>query len=99
MFYWLFAIIVGSIKLRTMIISNGKTGTHSDHFALYLIRYALTVMVFVLENMPKPKNQYIMLSDEDEVNRETRYWKIMCLANHVCYRWIVRKRKQIFLVD
>lgn len=66
--YWLMELIVGAIKLRTMIISHGSTGSRPDHFAMYLIRYALTIFIFILENVPKPKSQYIMLDDEDEVN-------------------------------
>lgn len=50
-----------------MILSHGSTGNHPDHFAMYLIRYALTIIIFVLENLPKPKKQYIFLVDEDEV--------------------------------
>ncbi|KAG2230070.1 hypothetical protein INT48_005398 [Thamnidium elegans] len=66
--YWLMELIVGAIKLRTLIISHGNTGSHPDHFAMYLIRYALTIFIFVLENVPKPKSQYIMLDDEDEMD-------------------------------
>ncbi|CEP10034.1 hypothetical protein [Parasitella parasitica] len=64
LFYWLFEMIAGSIKLRTMIISHGKTGNHPDHFAMYLIRFALVIIIFILEMVPRPKNQYIMLHDE-----------------------------------
>ncbi|KAI8647805.1 multi drug resistance-associated protein MRP [Parasitella parasitica] len=64
LFYWLFEIIAGTIKLRTMIISHGKTGNHSDHFAMYLIRFALSIIIFILEMVPKPKSQYIMLHGE-----------------------------------
>ncbi|KAG2214416.1 hypothetical protein INT47_000972 [Mucor saturninus] len=66
--YWLLEIILGGVKLRTMLITHRSTENHSDHFAIYLIRYALTVLVFVLENIPKPKRQYIFLDDEDEMN-------------------------------
>ncbi|KAI8987272.1 multi drug resistance-associated protein MRP [Mycotypha africana] len=66
LFYWLFDIIAGSIKLRTLIISHGATGTHEDNFAMYLIRYALSVSMFILENIPKPKCQYVMLEEADD---------------------------------
>lgn len=65
LFYWLFEIIAGCIKLRTMIVSHGKTSNHPDHFAMYLIRFALSVIIFILEIVPRPQSQYIMLSDED----------------------------------
>lgn len=65
--YWLMEIIFGAVKLRTMLIAHRNTGKNSDHFALYLILYALTILIFVLENVPKPKKQYIFLDDEDEV--------------------------------
>lgn len=66
LFYWLFEIIAGSIKLRTLIVSHGKTGNHPDHFAMYLIRFALSIIIFILENVPRPQNQYIMLHNEDD---------------------------------
>lgn len=69
--YWLLEIILGGVKLRTMLITHRSTENHSDHFAIYLIRYALTVLVFVLENIPKPKRQYIFLDDEDEVETKS----------------------------
>ncbi|KAI9470014.1 MAG: multi drug resistance-associated protein MRP [Benjaminiella poitrasii] len=65
LFYWLFDIIVGTIKLRTLIISHGKTGNHPDHFAMYLIKYALSIIIFTLENISRPRSQYIMLEEED----------------------------------
>ncbi|KAI7899459.1 multi drug resistance-associated protein MRP [Cokeromyces recurvatus] len=67
LFYWLFDIIVGSIKLRTMIISHGETGNHPDHFAMYLIKYALSVIIFILENVSRPKSQYIILEEDEMV--------------------------------
>ncbi|KAI8881443.1 multi drug resistance-associated protein MRP [Backusella circina FSU 941] len=68
LFYWLFEVIASTIKLRTLIISHGSTGNHPDHFAMYLIRYSLTVIIFILENIPRPKSQHIMLEDEDMVS-------------------------------
>ncbi|OAD00212.1 hypothetical protein MUCCIDRAFT_166009 [Mucor lusitanicus CBS 277.49] len=66
LFYWLFEIVAGCIKLRTMIISHGKTSNHPDHFAMYLIRFALSIIIFILELVPRPQSQYIMLQDEDD---------------------------------
>lgn len=33
---------------------------------MYLIRFALTIIIFILELVPKPQRQYIMLQDEDD---------------------------------
>lgn len=79
--YWLLQVILGSVKLRTLLVIHRSTGNHPDHFAIYLVQYALTIFVFVLENIPKPKKQYILLDDEDEVN-----WK--------CYKQKKKKKKR-----
>jgi hypothetical protein len=50
-----------------MILSHGSTGNHLDHFAMYLIIYALSIIIFALENVSRPNGQYILLEDDDEV--------------------------------
>ncbi|KAI8384080.1 multi drug resistance-associated protein MRP [Blakeslea trispora] len=68
LFFWLFQIVASTVKLRTLIISHGAADTHPNHFAMYLIQYAFTVIVFVLENIPKPKSQYILLDEGEETD-------------------------------
>lgn len=64
LFYWLFVIIVDGVKLRTRLMSDQQ---HEDpiHFGLFAVEYLLSFLVFVLENIPKPKSQYIMLEDDE----------------------------------
>lgn len=65
LFFWLFVLIVDGIKLRTRVLSH-EYETNPIQFALFALSYALSVVIFGLENMERPKSQYIML-DEDEV--------------------------------
>ncbi|KAI8366373.1 multi drug resistance-associated protein MRP [Choanephora cucurbitarum] len=64
LFFWLFIIIVDGFKLRTQILDD-KYYTNSTQFGLFATSFALSVIVFALENIPRPKSQYIML-EEDE---------------------------------
>lgn len=66
LFYWLFIIIVDGVKLRTRVLDN-EYDTNPTQFGLFVLSYALSLVVFVLENLERPKTQYIML-EEDEVN-------------------------------
>lgn len=66
LFYWLFILVVDGIKLRTRIL-NDDYHTNSTQFVLFATSYALSFIIFVLENKDKPKTQYIML-EEDEVS-------------------------------
>lgn len=66
LFFWLFVLISDGIKLRTRIM-DGEYDTNFKQFALFATGYALTFIIFVLENKSKPKSQHIMLEDEDEV--------------------------------
>ncbi|KAF1798871.1 P-loop containing nucleoside triphosphate hydrolase protein [Mucor lusitanicus] len=64
LFYWLFVIIADGIKLRTKIL-NDAPYTDGTQFALFATNYALAVIIFGLENMQRPKTQYIMLEDDE----------------------------------
>lgn len=66
LFFWLFVLIADGVKLRTRIM-NHDYNTDSTQFALFSLSYALSFIVFALENKDRPKSQYIML-EEDEVN-------------------------------
>lgn len=97
LFFWLFIIIVDGFKLRTQILDD-KYYTNSTQFVLFAIAFALSVTMFVLENIPRPKSQYIML-EEDEVKfcllrvRETEETNFLyCSMN-------LLKRKWTFLDD
>ena len=59
-------LIAGGIKLRTLITLDQYTHD-PPQFALFVVSYALGLFVFVLELIPRPKSQYVML-EEDEVS-------------------------------
>lgn len=83
-------IVVGGVKLRTYILQHRDADNdRPDHFALYLICYALTLFIFVLENIPKPKRQYVMLDDEDEVNRECCIYHMISVFEQFIFFYIV----------
>lgn len=48
---------------------NRDYSTNAIQFALFSLSYALSFVIFVLENKDRPKSQYIML-EEDEVQRD-----------------------------
>ncbi|CAO3622955.1 unnamed protein product [Cunninghamella blakesleeana] len=65
LFYWLFVLIVDGVKLRTLLLQGQQT-SDSVQFSLFTITYILSLAIFVLENIPRPKSQYILL-DEDSL--------------------------------
>lgn len=68
LFYWLFEIVVSTIKLRTMAIIHREIPSQKAHFIIYTIEYILSTLIFVFECISKPRNKRIMLADdEDEV--------------------------------
>lgn len=99
LFFWLFVLISDGIRLRTHII-DGEYKTVSVQFILFAVRYALTVIIFALENMSKPKSQHIMLEDDDEVNalfpsKNNHMLTLQLLT----FSLIHQRKKQTFLVD
>ncbi|KAI8362629.1 multi drug resistance-associated protein MRP [Blakeslea trispora] len=71
LFFWLFIIIVDGFKLRTQILDD-KYYTNSTQFVLFAIAFALSVTMFVLENIPRPKSQYIMLEEDEYESPEEK---------------------------
>lgn len=63
--------MVDGVKLRTRVMS-GQYDTNPNHFYLFVADYTLSFLVFVLENVPKPKSQYIMLEDDEHVSPEEK---------------------------
>ncbi|KAI8975515.1 multi drug resistance-associated protein MRP [Mycotypha africana] len=66
LFYWLFVIIVDGIKLRTRYLNDDQY-TDSTQFGFFTVSFFLSCTIFILENLPRPKSQYIML-EEDELD-------------------------------
>ncbi|GAB5588211.1 hypothetical protein Unana1_03111 [Umbelopsis nana] len=66
LFFWLFTIVTQGIKLHTLISLDAH---HQDisGFVLYVAQLSLSVTMFVLENIPRPKSEYMLL-DEDEMD-------------------------------
>ncbi|KAI9249020.1 multi drug resistance-associated protein MRP [Sporodiniella umbellata] len=63
LFYWLFVIMVQSVKVRTQLLSHAYQ-TDLTQFILFGMYSSLSIVIFVLENIPKPKSQYILLEDK-----------------------------------
>ncbi|CAO3692121.1 unnamed protein product [Rhizopus stolonifer] len=64
LFYWLFVIMVQSVKLRTRLL-NHDYETQLTQFILFGIYSGLSAVIFCLENVSKPKGQYILLEEND----------------------------------
>lgn len=99
LFFWLFVLIVDGVKLRTRIMDH-EYETNVNQFGLFTLSYALSFVIFVLENKDRPKSQYIML-DEDEVSNSEKvlYCDFLPITFFYMYSLIHLKRKQTFLVD
>ncbi|KAI8088846.1 multi drug resistance-associated protein MRP [Halteromyces radiatus] len=61
LFYWLFALIIDGIKLRSLL----AIGNDSMPIVLYGVTFLLTMTIFILENIKRPKRQYISLDEDD----------------------------------
>ncbi|KAI8377534.1 multi drug resistance-associated protein MRP [Radiomyces spectabilis] len=66
LFYWLFVIIADGIKLRALLMMD-QPSTDPAQFVLFAVSYGLALVIFVFENLNRPKKQYIML-EEDELD-------------------------------
>ncbi|KAI9307717.1 multi drug resistance-associated protein MRP [Cunninghamella echinulata] len=66
LFYWLFVLIVDGVKLRTLLLLDQQT-SDSVQFSLFTVTYILSLFIFILENIPRPKSQYVLL-DEDALD-------------------------------
>ncbi|KAI8093508.1 multi drug resistance-associated protein MRP [Halteromyces radiatus] len=63
LFYWLFVLIVDGIKLRTLLLLQQQT-SDSVQFSLFVISFALSLLMFVLECTVRPKSQYVLLEED-----------------------------------
>ncbi|KAI8141790.1 multi drug resistance-associated protein MRP [Fennellomyces sp. T-0311] len=70
LFYWLFVLIVDGIKLHTLVTLD-EHSRDPTQFALFVVGFALALLVFVLELTPKPKSQYVMLEEDEHECPET----------------------------
>ncbi|KAG0166831.1 hypothetical protein DFQ30_006735 [Apophysomyces sp. BC1015] len=70
LFYWMFVLIADSIKLRTLLMTN-QHAADSTQFGLFAVSFALSFVMFVLENISRPKSQYIMLEENEHDSPET----------------------------
>ncbi|KAJ3191005.1 hypothetical protein HK101_008174 [Irineochytrium annulatum] len=71
LFFWLFSIVAEAIRLRTLFLDGKREMTrvvnHAPHIELAINAAAivLTIAVFVLENLPKPRPYYSSLPTSD----------------------------------
>jgi ATP-binding cassette subfamily C (CFTR/MRP) protein 1 len=56
--------MVDGAKLRTRVM-NDEQYTNSTQFILFATSYGLSIIIFALENLERPKSQYIMLEDDE----------------------------------
>ncbi|CAG8520388.1 12933_t:CDS:10 [Funneliformis mosseae] len=61
--YWLFYSAAHAIRLRTLI----NTTSNLLYFSMFLTSMILILVVFVLELLPKPKNDYELIDDDENV--------------------------------
>lgn len=66
LFYWLFVLVADVIKLRTLILSHQPV-LDAAQFGMFAVSSSLSLIMFILENIPRPKSQYVML-EEDAVS-------------------------------
>jgi hypothetical protein len=70
LFFWLLTIGTQGIKLHTLISVDAHKQDISG-FVLFVAQLSLSITMFVLENIERPKSEYMLL-DEDEVRNCTR---------------------------
>ncbi|CAI2167258.1 20609_t:CDS:10 [Funneliformis geosporum] len=78
--YWLFYSVAHAIRLRTLI----NTTSNLLYFSMFSISMILVLVVFVLELLPKPQNDYELIDDDENYDcpeesanifsRATFYW-------------------------
>ncbi|KAJ3054695.1 hypothetical protein HK097_001102 [Rhizophlyctis rosea] len=69
LFFWLTALLVKAVKLRTFILANMKESDLPD-FVILCSALGLSAVMFVLENVPKPKAYYLSLDEDTNVTLE-----------------------------
>ncbi|KAF7729547.1 hypothetical protein EC973_004221 [Apophysomyces ossiformis] len=69
LFYWMFVLIADSIKLRTLLLMN-EPAINPTQFGLFAVSFALSFVIFILENLNRPKSQYVMLEEDEHDSPE-----------------------------
>ncbi|KAJ3040828.1 hypothetical protein HDV00_010443 [Rhizophlyctis rosea] len=69
LFFWLLAVIVKSVKLRTFILADVEHHDLAD-FVILCTALGLSLVVFVSENIPKPRAYYLSLDEDTNVSPE-----------------------------
>jgi ATP-binding cassette subfamily C (CFTR/MRP) protein 1 len=70
LFFWLLTIAAQAIKVHTLISLDVHKHDISG-FVLFVSSFTLSIIIFALENVPRPKSEYMLL-DEDEVRRKEK---------------------------
>lgn len=66
LFFWLLTISAQAIKVHTLVSLDVHKSDISA-FVLFVTSFVLSVIMFALENVPRPKSEYMLL-DEDEMD-------------------------------
>ncbi|KAI9023065.1 multi drug resistance-associated protein MRP [Phycomyces nitens] len=64
LFYWLFVQFADAVKLRTLLLLKMQE-TDPTQFGIFVTISGLSLFMFILENIKRPKSQYIMLEDDE----------------------------------
>ncbi|KAI9315926.1 multi drug resistance-associated protein MRP [Dichotomocladium elegans] len=69
LFYWLFVLFANATKLRTLLMMHLHE-TAPTEFAFFASSSVLGAAMFVLENIPRPRSQYVMLEEDEHESPE-----------------------------
>ncbi|KAJ3307548.1 hypothetical protein HDU76_004571, partial [Blyttiomyces sp. JEL0837] len=69
LFFWLFTIVTECITLRTsVLIDSDSSTTPSYNTIVIIVNLILSLVIFVLENLPKPKPYYSALATSSSLS-------------------------------
>ncbi|KAJ3391487.1 hypothetical protein HDU84_005862 [Entophlyctis sp. JEL0112] len=70
LFFWLFSILCSAIQLRTDVLIEALS--YSPNTVSHALQLVISIVLFVLENLPYPRPQYSLLVNSDvDVDSET----------------------------
>lgn len=99
LFYWLFLIIVWSVKLRSLI-SQKIYDTYLPYFVTYCVGFGLSILEFGVEWLwPRKATSYEAISDADGEECPAEYATVF---SRLAFSWLtplMRKGYQVFLTE
>ncbi|KAF2399882.1 multidrug resistance-associated protein 1 [Trichodelitschia bisporula] len=96
LFYWLFYLLVGVIKTRSLYIQNFTK--HEALFALVATNLVLATTVFILEAfVPKKQSMYRGIGDEKE--RPSEYSNIFEILSYSWFTPLIKRGYKTYLTE